>query len=380
MSVAETAFWLCCAWVIYAFAGYPLVARTLAAVHRRPTKKGAEQPMVTVVIPAFNEVNCIEATVRNKLGQTYPTDRLDVLVVSDASDDGTDEVVGEIADPRVRLIRQEPRRGKTAGLNLAVAQARGEIIVFSDANSIYEADAIARLVENFADPSVGYVTGKMLYQNPDGSLVGDGCTGYMRYENALRAWESTVGSVVGVDGGVDAVRKSLYRPMRPDQIPDFVLPLSVVADGYRVVYEPAAVLREDVLVEGAAEFRMRVRVSLRSMWALWDMRRLFNPFRYRLFAFQLFSHKLVRYTAFIPLLALLPLNLALASTGGIYAASMIGQLLFYLLAAAGGMGWSRNRLSAWPWYFTLVNAASGVAFVRFIRGHKQVLWQPRHGA
>ncbi len=380
MSALEIAFWVCAFWVVYAFAGYPLVARVLAGLRRRRVDKGDRRPMVTVVIPAFNEAECIEQTVCNKLAQTYPADHLDVLVVSDASDDGTDEIVAAIDDPRVSLIRQEPRRGKTAGLNMAVTRARGEIIVFSDANSIYEVDAIARLVENFADPAVGYVTGKMLYQNPDGSLVGDGCTGYMRYENALRAWESVTGSVVGVDGGIDAVRKSLYRPMRPDQIPDFVLPLSVVAGGYRVVYEPAAVLREEVLVEGAAEFRMRVRVSLRSLWALWDMRRLFNPLRYGLFSFQLFSHKLLRYTAFLPLLALLPINLALAPGGGIYTAAMSGQLLFYLLAAAGGMGWSKSRLCAWPWYFVLVNGASGMAFFRFIRGHKQILWQPRHGA
>ena len=376
----ELMFWICAAWVGYAFVGYPLVAALLAAAGRRSVARAEIQPRVTVVIPAYNEADCIEATVRNKLAQSYPAELLDILVVSDASEDGTDEIVNAIGDPRVRLIRQEPRRGKTAGLNMAVAEAEGEIIVFSDANSLYESNAIERLVNNFADPRVGYVTGKMLYQNRDGSLVGDGCTGYMRYENALRAWESDIGSVVGVDGGVDAVRRSLYQPMRPDQIPDFVLPLSVVANNYRVVYEPEAVLREDALTEGGAEFRMRVRVTLRSLWALRDMRRLFNPFRYGLFAFQIFSHKLLRYTAFLPLLALMPLNIALVQEGPVYAARTRGASL--VLSARGGR-WSRilrSRICALPWYFVLVNAASGVAFSRFLRGHKQVLWQPRHGA
>ena len=138
----------------------------------------------------------------------------------------------------VHLIRQEPRAGKTLALNLAVGRAKGEIIVFSDANSSYSPDALRCLVENFNDPEVGYVTGKMIYTNPDGSPVGDGCTAYMKYENFLRTLETRIGSMVGVDGGIDAVRKSLYRPMNPDQLPDFVLPLRVVEQGFRVVYEP----------------------------------------------------------------------------------------------------------------------------------------------
>ncbi len=175
-----------------------------------------------------------------------------MIVISDASDDGTDEIVGRVASEhpgRVRLLRQEPREGKTAALNLAVPQARGEIVVFADANSIYGPDALRRLARNFADPAVGYVTGKMVYVNPDGSLVGDGCSAYMKLENWLRAQETRIGSVVGVDGGVDAVRRRLYRPMRADQLPDFVLPLAVVEQGARVVYEPDALLTEHALVE-----------------------------------------------------------------------------------------------------------------------------------
>src|SRR6185295_8707456 len=129
---------------------------------------------------------------------------------------------------------------KTSGLNLAMSHANGEIIVFADANSMYRPDAIRMLVRNFADPAVGYVTGRMLYVNPDQSLVGDGCSAYMRYENRLRAIETRIGSIVGVDGGIDAVRKALYRPMSADQLPDFVLPLAVVEQGSRVVFEPEA--------------------------------------------------------------------------------------------------------------------------------------------
>src|SRR5690606_20972471 len=159
--------------------------------------------------------------------QDYPAEKLEIIIVSDESEDGTDEIVKTTAaqDPRVRLIRQVPRQGKTSGLNIAMLDATGEIIIFSDANSHYQPDAIRQLVDCFNDPNVGYVTGKMVYVNEEGNVVGDGCSAYMKYENYLRSLESQVSSVVGVDGGIDAIRKALYQPMNADQLPDFVLPL-----------------------------------------------------------------------------------------------------------------------------------------------------------
>ena len=209
-----------------------------------------------MITAAFNEAGHIEATVRNKLAQDYPADRLDIIVVSDASDDDTDEIVAGLAreSARVQLLRQEPRQGKTSGLNLALPQARGEIVVFADANSIYRPDAVRMLVQNFADPAVGYVTGRMLYVNPDNSLVGDGCSAYMRFENALarRRDADWLRSSVSTEGSMRSA-STLYRPMRPDQLPDFVLPLSVVEQGGRVIHEPRAVLTEAALTSESDE-------------------------------------------------------------------------------------------------------------------------------
>jgi cellulose synthase/poly-beta-1,6-N-acetylglucosamine synthase-like glycosyltransferase len=285
----------------------------------------------------------------------------------------------------VTYLRQEPRRGKTAALNQLVTRAGGEIIVFADANSIYQPDAIRHLVENFADPKVGYVSGRMLYVNPDGSLVGDGCSAYMRYENWLRAKETRVGSVVGVDGGVDSVRKSLYRPMRDDQLPDFVLPLSVVEQGYRTVYEPRAVLTEETLTTQDAEYRMRVRVALRAFWALWDKRVLLDPVRFPLFSWQLWSHKALRYLSFVPLAPACLLSLLLAlpgvvrsSNASLYAVIFALQVLFWIAVWLGASG-AKSQVARLAYYFALLNTASAVAFVRFLRGQKQVLWQPRTG-
>lgn len=381
----EWIFWLSLLLGLYPYVGYPVLARLLGGILRRSVRADdGFKPRVTVLTAAFNEAAHIEATVRNKLEQDYPAHLLDVVVVSDESTDGTDEIVTSIAAEcaRVRLIRQVPRQGKTAGLNLGMAEIQSDIVVFADANSIYRPDAIARLVRNFADPDVGYVTGKMVYVNPDGSLVGDGCSAFMRYENALRAAETSMGSIVGVDGGVDAVRRELYSPMRADQLPDFVLPLSVVERGYRVIYEPEAILTEETLTTQASEYRMRVRVALRALWALWDKRRLLVPLRSGLFAWQLWSHKLLRYMSFLPLAVACLLNWFLLQEGIVYVLAAAGQGVFAGLATAAFVGpgvLARSALSRYCVYFALLNWSSAVAFTRFVRGEKQVLWRPRVG-
>jgi cellulose synthase/poly-beta-1,6-N-acetylglucosamine synthase-like glycosyltransferase len=380
MLLVQYLFWISTFLVAYVYVGYPVMAWGLARIIGRPTLASPVQLNVTVLIAAYNEASHIEETVRNKLAQQYPEELLEIIVVSDGSTDGTDEIVRDMGS-RVRLIRQEPRAGKTAALNLAIQQARGDIVVFSDANSMYSPDAIGRLVSNFADPTVGYVTGKMVYVNTDGSLIGDGCSGYMKYENWLRRQETRLASVIGVDGGIDAVRKSLYRPMRPDQLPDFVLPLSVAEQGYRVVYEADALLQEASLSRQDEEYRMRVRVSLRALWALWDMRRLMNPFRHGLLSFQLVSHKVLRYMSFVPLMVLFASSVVLAPKGGIYLVALVLQLAALTLAVIGWTRRSRHSptVVAFPYYFSLLNIAVAHAALRFVRGDRQVTWTPRAG-
>ena len=382
MTALKWIFWGGLLWLIYIYIGYPMLLALLRRIRPRMVKRGADLPRVTIVTAAFNEEGHIGQTIANKLALDYPRELLEIIVVSDGSVDRTDEIVTSFASQGVKLIRQEPRQGKTAGLNKALAVAQGDIVVFSDANSLYAPDGLKKLVSAFADPTVGYVTGKMVYVSSDGSLVGDGCTAYMRYENLLRELESVVGSVVGVDGGIDAVRRKLYQPMRADQLPDFVLPLSVVRQGYRVVYEEQALLHEHALSAAADEFRMRVRVSLRAFWALWDLRSLLSPFRFGLFSWQLWSHKVLRYLAFVPMVAVLVANVLLLNAGWIYQIALLGQVLIYGLAIAGSLVGRLDKapkVIVWPNYFVLLNVASGVAFWRFINGQKQVLWKPRTG-
>jgi len=380
-------FWLSLALLVYIYLGYPLTAKWVAASKKNFVHKDFEyQPRVSILIAAYNEAKDIEATLRNKLALGYPSDKLEVLVISDESDDGTDEIVERVASSSrfpIRLFRQVPRQGKTAGLNTLVPEASGEIILFSDANSRWDAQAVSKLCSNFADPKVGYVTGKMVYVNEDGSLVGDGCSAYMKYENWLREQETRIGSVVGVDGGIDGMRKALYQPLRADQLPDFVQPLKVVEQGYRVVYEPGALLKEEALNDGNSEFSMRVRVSLRALWGLKDMRHLMNPFRDPVFAWQMVSHKLLRYAAFIPLATLALATVLLAPARGIYTLAFLGLAIFLALAWTGHKreagGQSLSAIYSIPYYFMLLNFASYRACIAFLKGEKKVIWNPRKG-
>lgn len=381
-AVVEFFFYTSICMVFYVYVGYPLIIVFIGSVLRRNVRKSDFEPVVTIIISAYNEEDNIAQTLENKLRQVYPKDKLEVIVVSDGSNDRTDSIVKNFSDQGVRLFRQEPRAGKTAAINKAVAEAAGEILVFSDANSLYSDDALRRIVRNFADPEVGYVTGKMIYTNPNGDTIGDGCTTYMRYENCLRVTETKTGSIVGVDGGIDAVRKSLYRTMAPEQLPDFVLPLTVVEQGFRVVYEPHALLKEPALQNTGDEYRMRVRVALRSFWALKDKRNMLSFKRHKLYTWQLWSHKVLRYLCFIFMIVAWVSNLLLLPAGNLYRLAFALQSGAYagvlLSPFIEKMGYKIRILYLFR-YFVLLNVAAAHAFIKFLQGRKVVMWSPRKG-
>lgn len=375
-------FWGSLFMLLYIYFGYPALVFFISSLRNRPIKKKRYLPYVTILIAAYNEEESIEATLRNKLSLDYPREKLEIIVVSDSSIDQTDDIVKKYEQQGVRLFRQEPRAGKTAALNMAVPQARGEILIFSDANSIYESKALRMLLQNFRDSTVGYVTGKMIYINPNGTTIGDGCTAYMKYENFLRKYETRIGSVVGVDGGIDAVRRELYQTMNHDQLPDFVLPLKVVEKGYRVIYEPKAVLKETALQFAHDEYQMRVRVALRAIWAIRDMKHLLNFKRYKIFAWELLSHKLLRYLSFVFLLVLYFSNLFLRGQNEYFKVLFLLQNFFYLSAFFAFVLEKHGRhleILSVPYFFTVTNLASAYAFIKYSIGQKQQIWMPRKG-
>jgi cellulose synthase/poly-beta-1,6-N-acetylglucosamine synthase-like glycosyltransferase len=368
--------------ICYIYLGYPAIIYIISLMRNKKVEKGHFEPTVTILIAAFNEEDCIEKTITNKLNLLYPKKQLEIIIVSDESTDKTDEIVKKYERQGVKLLRQAPRAGKTSALNMAFPEAAGEILIFSDANSLYAPDAVNMLVRNFVDPEVGYVSGKMIYTNPDGSTIGEGCSAYMAYENFLRKFETKVGSIVGVDGGIDAVRKKLYQPMKPDQLPDFVLPLKVVEQGYRVVYEPGAILKESSLNNTHDEYRMRVRVSLRALWALYDMHTLLSIKKNTFFAWQLWSHKVLRYLCFLFLLTAYFSNLSLWHCGLCYRFCFLLQNALYAMALLFPFMEKRSKklkLLALIHYFAVINLAAAHAFIKFILGQKQMMWTPRKG-
>lgn len=373
-----TAFWVLAGLIVYIYAGYPLSLALLRRVRGTRSVAVADiEPPVTLIISAFNEEAVIEEKIRNSLALDYPKDRLQIIVVSDASDDRTDAIVLSFAEQGVELLRMPQRSGKTLGLNAAVERAYGEVIVFSDANALYEPQALRALVRNFADPTVGaavgesrYFTGEQASQRSEGS--------YWRYETWIKRMESAIGSVVGGDGAIYAIRKNLYKPMEVDALSDFVNPLQIVLAGYRCVYEPAAVSWEHAGTSFRAEFRRKVRIVNRALRALWRMRALLNPFRYGLFAVELLSHKALRWLVPLFLLGMLGVNAALLGSGIIYDIAFIAQVACYLAACAGCILDGKTELPSVfsiPYYFCLhlqelyARFSADVEFLRCVDRH-----------
>jgi cellulose synthase/poly-beta-1,6-N-acetylglucosamine synthase-like glycosyltransferase len=382
MTLATLAFWLSLAIVVYTYVGYPLALAALA--RRRPprprgTRRGA-RPRLSVIIAAFNEAGCISAKLRSTLeAQRYPRDRVEAIVVSDGSTDGTDARVAAYPDPRVRLIRQEPRAGKSLALNRGAAAARGDILVFTDANALFGPDALARLAAPFEDPRVGLVSGQGLYTS---AVPGDPCavsSGYVRYEARLKAGESTLGFVGMADGAIYALRRSLYRDLQAAEVNDLLHPIQAALAGYLSCFEPEAFTVEPPSRGAGQEFRRHVRIIAQGMYLLrrW-LPALLAARRWRE-TWMLASHRMLRW-ATAPLLAVtLAANVALLGRSPLYAVTLAAQLAFYAVAVAGlgaeRLGLSIGRLAV-PYYFCVVSAAALGGLARFLRGGAQAVWAP----
>jgi len=372
-------FWSCVVVTVWVYAGYPLLLWVMSRVSTRRTVSHREiEPTVTLIISAFNEGKVIRRKLENCLSLDYPRPRLEIIVVSDCSTDDTDKIVQEYENTGVRLIRMPERGGKTRGLNYAVPRAAGEIVIFSDANAMYDPLVVRNLVRNFADPNVGCVTGESRYE-VDGATDSTASENlYWRYELAIKRLESAAGSLVGGDGAIYAIRKNLFRPMRPADLSDFVNPLQITAQGYRNVYEPEAISMESGAETFDQEFRRKVRIVNRAWRGLWRVRVVLNPFRYGFFTVQVVSHKLLRWLVPVFMAGALVSGLFLMHRSALYASLGIAQLAFYLLAILGWLQSNRSSISRLfyvPYYFCLVNYASLLGILNYYRGQTFTMWQ-----
>ena len=362
--------------ISYVYVGYPALLMLLGAVAGKPQEAKSGLVLdVTLVISAYNEEYVIADKIENCLAIDYEKARLQIIVVSDASDDETDNIVKRYENQGVELLRMESRAGKTLGLNEAIRIATGEIVIFSDANAMYLPSAIKNLVRNFVDQSVGAVVGESTYG--DVSTRSETSESlYWRYETFVKRLETRLGSVVGGDGAIYAVRKSLYKPMRADALSDFVNPLQIVEQGKRCVYEPAAVSVESAAGSFDKEFSRKVRIVNRAWRAMLSMRHMLNPAKHGLFAFEFISHKLLRWLVPFMLVVLFLANLALINASSIYRVTFFAQCAFYLLAFSGFILRDRHQpmLAYIPFYFCLVNFASAKGIFQAFRGTTYTTW------
>jgi len=371
-------FWGAALLLFHAYFGYALTLRLWAVLRPRLILRARVEPFVSVVIAAHDEADAIGARVRNILELDYPANRLEVLVGSDGSNDGTGWMARRVGDPRVQVFDFEMRRGKPSVLNDLVARARGDLILFADARQRYERHALRALVAPFADARVGAVGGALLIGRAGGGALGAGAGAYRRLDDALRADESRVDSTVGLSGAIYAIRSDLFEPLPADTILDDVLtPMRVTRRGFRVVFEPQARAFDRAPASAQEEFARKVRTLAGNLQLLSRERWLLNPFRNRLF-YQTVSHKGLRLIGPLLLVMMLVASLRLAP-GSPFAVLFFGQACFYAAAAAG---WllrdlpQAPRLLGFPYTFCLFNAAAAVALGRFLFLRRQpVTWR-----
>lgn len=375
---AEAVFWTAATIIAYTYVGYPLLLYVMTRQRRSISPAGSAWPRVTLIISAYNEKEVMAEKLLNALELDYPRDLLEILVVSDASDDGTDEIVTGFEDQNVRLIRQTQRLGKSAGLNLGVGQAHGEIIIFSDANALYEPSAIRNLVRHFSEPRAGYVVGNARYSERPGQTASAESEGiYWRLETWLKEKESLFGSVVGGDGAIYAIRRELFTPLLVTDINDFLNPLQIVSKGYRGVYDKSAVCYEEAGDSFGKEFRRKVRIVSRSINAVFRAPRVLLPWTQPRHWLALVSHKALRWLAPVFLLILFVATLALVKIP-FYQIALWMQGVFYGMALAG---WKLERRIAaprflyLPLYFCVVNLAALLGLFRFLTGSLAPTWE-----
>jgi hypothetical protein len=376
---AKLVLWLSATGLAYVYAGYPALVAVWACWRPRPARRAPIEPPVSVLIAACDEAARIDARLRNVLALEYPRERLEILVGSDGSTDGTAERARAWQAEGVRVLAFGERRGKPAVLNDLALAARGEILVFGDARQRWAPDAVRALVAGFADPGVGAVSGELILTEDDASVVGEGVGVYWRYEKFIRARESVVDSTVGATGAIYAVRRALFEPIPADTILDDVLiPLGVVRRGHRVVFEPAARAFDRVAATAVEEFTRKVRTIGGTFQLFVSQRRwLLHPGHNRLFV-QTVSHKGLRLLSPLLVLALFVANAALVDHP-FYAGLLVAQAAFYAAAGAGAVAGARGRrpaLLAVPYVFCLLNDATLIAFARFVRGRQRVTWEP----
>lgn len=381
-------FWVLLALVFYSYIGYGILLYLIVSLKRffkkkKPKKSTATEshlPEVTLLVPAYNEAYCIEKKIRNSLSLDYPKGKLKFLFITDGSDDSTPDIINNYQE--IKLLHKPQRRGKITAVNRAMKEVSSEIVVFSDANSQLNMDAIKNIVRHYKDPSVGVVAGEKRIASEERDTAGGAGEGiYWKYESTLKKWDSELYSCIGAAGELFSIRRNLFEQVPEDTlIEDFFLTMKITAKGFRVVYEPKAFALESPSASIKEELKRKVRIAAGGLQAIARLTSLLNPLKHGILTFQYVSHRVLRWTlAPLALPVIFLLNLSLAYNGmWIYQLLFLLQVLFYICAAIGYfLEQKRIKLKAFfiPYYFLLMNYAVYAGFVRHMKGTQPVVWE-----
>jgi len=383
----EFILWLSLFITFYAFFGYGILLFILIKIKRAISGKPVlpdidfdTLPTCTLVVAAYNEGGLMDEKIKNSLTLSYPKNKLEFVFVTDGSTDGTAEIVDKY--PQVRHLHRDERKGKIAAVHRAMDTVTTEVVVFTDANTFLNAEAVVNICRHYADKKVGAVAGeKRVFSAGADATAGEGF--YWKYESKLKTWDSELYTVVGAAGELFSIRKELYQPVSPDTIlDDFMISLLVAGDGYRVIYEPEAYATESASQNVTEELKRKIRIAAGGIQSILWLKSLLNPFKIPVLTFQYVSHRVLRWTIvpFLMILALL-LNLIIVFQGSVdltYQLLLLAQVGFYLAAISGWILEEKHiklKIFFIPYYFCMMNYAVIMGIFRFASGKQSAIWE-----
>lgn len=364
--------------VFFIYFIFPVIIFLIAKLFGKEAKKDEITPSVSLIIPMHNEEKVVKEKIENILALDYPKEKLEVIFALDNCTDRTRDRLLEYKDNRIKVIDHPQRAGKVATMNRAVPQAKGEIVVFSDANTMHAPDSLRKLLRNFSDSKVGCACGRLSYTDADSTSVGKGENLYWEYETFIKRQESKLGKLLITNGSIQAVRREIYPFPDPEVADDFSIPILVQAKGYKVLYEPGAVVYEVATQSLKEEFNQKIRIvaqGFKGIVRLEGYLLKLGP----LGLSELVFHKILRWCVFIFLIGIFLTNTLLTSEKFFFNLFIL-QIVFYAFALIGFLLRRNSKLKVFyiPFYFCLVNFASLVALYRFLKGEQTRMWDKAH--
>lgn len=380
--------WISLFIAFYTFVGYGFLLYFIIKIKRAikgkpiiPIVSDDDLPTCTLVVAAYNEEHFISQKIANSLQLNYPAGKLKFVFVTDGSSDRTAEIIGEY--PQIQLLHRPERAGKIAAVHHAMEYVDTEVVVFTDANTFLNPEAITRICRHYSDKTVGAVAGEKRVQidaNADASAAGEGF--YWKYESALKKWDSELYSVVGAAGELFSVRRNLYQDVPADTVlDDFMISMLIAAQGYRIIYEPEAYALETASENVSEELKRKIRIAAGGIQSILRLKSLLLPFKFPVLSFQYVSHRVLRWTVtpfFLILAFIANFALAFGGKGWFYELLFAGQVLFYLLAILGFIMEKRHiRIKALfiPYYFCVMNYAVLAGIIRYFTTKQSSVWE-----